>query len=132
MSRVTREERGWAAHYCCAHSCHFRRNTLLTRGNTRIVVSTVGAHWAETRRRFTTIGRKRYYETMVFHAKREHGIYWDADIGRQLPGPEKWGIDHCAETADMEANDMHEAAVAALMADLAAGKRFPAPAAEEG
>jgi len=65
----------WAGHFIGAHRCRFRRNTLLTYENLRIVVSTVGLieHW-ENEDEFQKIGVDRYYETMVFHAKYDGSI----------------------------------------------------------
>ena len=120
MSEVTREERGWAGHYICANLCRFRRNTLLTCGARRIVVSTVGAQETRARDGFEEIGLHRYYETMAFEAEMTDG-YWDADVHRQVDFAAPWRVIHVGLSADAEANAMHEAVVAELTAKLAAG-----------
>lgn len=121
MNTVAREERGWAGHFICAHRCRFRRNTLLTCGARRIVVSTVGAMESHRGDSFDEIGYKRYYETMAFAATFEAG-YWDADVSRQVSFAGPWRVDHVDQAADAEANAMHEAVVAELAAKLAAGE----------
>lgn len=119
---VTREERGWAGHYILARRCQFRRNTLLTCGERRVIVSTVGAQRDyRSADKFEEIGHKRYYETYVFEAAFEDG-YWDADVSRQITGfAAPWCVDHIDLHADAEANANHEAVVAELTAKLATG-----------
>lgn len=110
---ITRTERGWGAHYCCASQCRFRRNTLVSSGDKHIVVSTVG-NYRETdkdgRERGRRIGSDRYFETMVFRGNKD-GKYIDADISIELRVPLKWKIDKLYDGVDNEANDMHEAHV---------------------
>lgn len=104
---IKRTERGWAGHFCCSRNCIFHRNTLLEKGNIRIVVSTVGAMILNTDKKYTEIGIGRYYETMAFHAKKD-GIYWDADVSNQITFDSNWTVDKISENADKKANDMHE------------------------
>jgi hypothetical protein len=130
---VKRTERGWAGHFCCASNCLFRRNTLLERGEVRIVVSTVGLYKPDSAvakilgdepRLFKEIGWERYYETMAFHACRVANRYWDADVERQVSFAADWAI---AEVdADDRANDMHEAVVDELTARLEREEIFDA------
>jgi len=118
---VTKQERGWAGHFICAHRCQFRRNTLLTCGDIRLVVSTVGlmedvlsgedGRWAK-------IGCDRYYETMVFHAKHD-GRYWDADVSREVSFDSPWAVNKV--DGDDIANDQHEVVVAELSNKLEKG-----------
>jgi hypothetical protein len=108
MNEVKRTERGWAGHFISASRCRFRRNTLLECGDKRIVVSTVGALES-----CEPIGHNRYYETMAFWAKND-GIYWDANIMKQVHFKSRWAIATLSETTDAEANAMHEAVVAEL------------------
>jgi hypothetical protein len=110
-AEVTREERGWFGHYVCAYRCLFRRNTLLTCGNVRLVVSTVGA-MRGFEYRIEPIGHERYYETMVFHADPEDLRYHDADIHRPVRVQGKTYIGE--PDADDRANAMHEAIVAEM------------------
>ena len=118
---VIRIERGWAGHFICADSCLFRRNTLLQKGRTRIVVSTVGG--MRNNGKMETIGAfGRYYETMAFKAQKQ-GPYWEADVTKQLSFESPWSI--CAPTekrlpddVDSQADAMHEAVVAELTARL--------------
>lgn len=111
---VTRTERGWPGHFICASQCMFRRNTLLEYGVTKIVVSTVGAmreYTPETTKKgYETIGHKRYFETMVFHAEYD-GTYWDTDVQHQVYFNSPWAISDILFDADGRANDMHEAVV---------------------
>ena len=71
-------ERGWPDHFCLAKYCLFRRNTLLVKSDTRIVVSTVGK--LIYRGELKTIGCDRYYETIVWFA--DDTKYQNADVMR--------------------------------------------------
>jgi hypothetical protein len=115
MNEVIRTERGWAGHFISASRCRFRRNTLLECGEKRIVVSTVGA-WENGE----PIGYNSYYETKAFHAHND-GIYWDADITKQVHFKSKWQVATLSETSDAEANEMHETVVAELTERLRKG-----------
>ena len=75
------EERGWPGHFIGALRCSFRRNTLLTCSDTRIVVSTVG-DMRDDNGNVEEVGCKRCYETMAFQAE-EIGHYWDADVSKE-------------------------------------------------
>lgn len=113
--QVIREERGWAGHFIAANSCNFRRNTLLTYGARRVVVSTVGAmHDVLHEGKWQEIGYLRYYETMAFEAMLVEDTYWDADVGAEVSFASPWALDHIDLKSDMEANDMHEMAVAEI------------------
>lgn len=124
--KIKRTERGWAGHFICGSSCHFRRNTLLERGKTRLVVSTVGAMKdPRDHMKFDTIGCQRYYETMVFLAKWELDTYWDADVYKgEMDFDSPWSIDHIDEKTDKEANDLHEKVVDEFTRRLSAGEKF--------
>jgi hypothetical protein len=115
---VMRTERGWAGHFICAHRCRFRRNTLLVRGDVRVVVSSVGLMERQDGNGFDEIGSRRHFETMVFHAKYD-GRYWDADVSREIFLDGRQTISE--QDAEDVANDMHEAAVKEVAAKMAAG-----------
>lgn len=100
-------ERGWAGHYCLAHKCTFHRNTLLVKGNLRIVVSSVGRmiENGPNRMELQTIGCDRYYETMVWFA--DASKWQDADVSRGLI--ECYSPSSFADPWDeMPANELHD------------------------
>jgi len=124
---ISRTERGWAGHFICGHRCRYHRNTLLEKGKVRVVISTVGAMYIRkpiTRtmpksvytelshdETIDTIGHNRYYETMVFMAKKE-GKYWEADVTREVPFYSNWALDRWDDDdIDLQADRMHEAVV---------------------
>lgn len=113
---VIREERGWAGHFVAAHRCEFRRNTLLTLGESRIVVSTVGMYMSRGRQ-VEPIGVNRYYETMAFPAVFEDG-FWEAGVGNEIAFNSQWAISEPFK--DGEANAMHEEVVRELSERLEA------------
>ena len=121
---VKRTERGWAGHFICCKDCLFRRNTLLEKGEEKIVVSTVGGYRYNDK--LDTIGSGgRYYETMAFKAHKE-GPYWEANVGEQISFESEWDI--CAASPDDLPNDvdnradrMHEAVVEELSNKLLIG-----------
>lgn len=117
MDKVARTERGWIGHYILANQCLFRRNTLLTYAETRIVISTVGTRFTDNK--FEKIGIDHYYETMAFGAY-DNG-YWDADVSHYitLSSPHR-----LSELDDNAANDMHEACVTEIEQRLLAGEKF--------
>jgi hypothetical protein len=87
MSEVKRTERGCDGHFICSHACLFRRNTLLTKWDVRIVVSTAGNMLDPlANNKYRWIGLDRYYETMVFHASYDV-VFWDADSQRAIDEP---------------------------------------------
>lgn len=113
-------ERGWAGHLIFADACKFRRNTLLEYKDKKWIVSTAGAMPAnkysleKNENGFTTIGLGRYYETMAFEAKKE-GIYYEADVEKQLDFESKWYIGNCNFNTDQQANEMHDKVVEELI-----------------
>lgn len=112
--RLKITERGWPAHYICAESCTFRRNTLIEYADLKWVVSTVGRqHPLDDSDDWVKIGRNRYYETMAFKAK-QNGIYWDADTSNPIDFDSAWAIHDCAEDSEFRANEMHDKVVAEL------------------
>lgn len=119
--RVT--ERGWAGHLIFADACRFRRNTLLEYKDKKWIVSTVGAMPAnkysldKSENGFTTIGFGRYYETMAFEAQKK-GVYWDANVERQIDFDSNWALNECDFNSDQKANDMHENVVKELIAKI--------------
>ena len=119
---VQREERGWAGHFMCSYLCQFRRNTLLTCGDRRIVVSTVGSMYDLSGQR-EEIGYQRYYETMAFEAVWKNG-YVEANVDREVSFDSPGSLNECDEQSDQKANDMHEAVVAELTRVLEAGEEM--------
>jgi len=116
---VLRQERGWVGHFI-ANRSRFRRNTLLTYNDIRIVVSTVGAMVYIDR--FETIEFNRYYETMAFHSDPTDKRYYDADVRKQIYFDSKRAITE--PDADDEANEMHETVVTEITNRLLAGDIF--------
>ena len=124
MNEVKRTERGWAGHLCVCDHCKFRLNTLLEYGDKKIVVSTVG-HYINPEKKVDQIGLNRYYETMCFWAKEEHG-YIEADVCNEIPIEQEWGIwgeswEEVLENfpqVDNNANQMHENIVQEMIARL--------------
>ena len=117
--KIETEERGWPAHFCAVVYCFFRRNTLVTCGSKRIVVSTVGnmqapESWPKNIPFTQEIGCDRHYETMVFWAKKA-GPYWEADISREISFESPWSIRKLDGTTDGKANEMHEKVVAEII-----------------
>ena len=119
-SMIKRTERGWAGHFIGSHDCRFRRNTLLEKGEVRVVVSTVGMYYPLGRRgrlEIERIGWNRLYETMAFMASFDEK-YWDANVSREVHFTSPWTLDIVDDNC---ANDMHEAVVTEitqlLMAD---------------
>lgn len=108
-----RLERGWGGHFICSDECLFRRNTLVTNGEKRIVVSTVGL--MKIGSSFETVGCERYFETMAFEAKFD-GKYWDADVSRHVDFESPWSIGII--DAENQANEMHENVVNEIMLKL--------------
>ena len=120
---VSTQERGWIGHYICGDKCLFRRNTLVTCGNIKWVVSTVGAMQYSTDMpelnikagQMQQIGAGRWYETMVFESL--YDDYDDADVLTQIDVEHDWGIwgdtwkeveQKYGKDIDNVANNMHD------------------------
>ena len=121
-SGVIRTERGWAGHFICANRCRFRRNTLLTINDIKIVVSTVGLMEMDNGK-FETIGHNRHFETMAFHSNKTDTRYNDADVSEQVYFDSEWAISE--QDADDKANKMHEEVVLEITNKLIIGETFP-------
>jgi hypothetical protein len=121
--KVVVSHRGWAGHFCLAHRCLFRLNTLLEAYNgVKVVVSTVGNcfHTGDFGGKPEEIGFNRFFETMAFLA--DDTAYHDAKVDCPVPFESPWTIETCGPEAEIAANKMHEAVVAELIEDLANGK----------
>ena len=122
---IKRIERGWAAHFCGASNCKFRRNTLLE-GDNKVVVSTVGGYYPYGfYNKIEPIGHKRYYETMAFYAKKD-GPYWEANVSDQIYFDSNWSLcfdspDCVPDDIDNLADQMHETVVSELIGKMDIG-----------
>lgn len=112
--KLKRIERGWAGHFICGPRCNWRRNTLVQDEKGRgIVISSVGALPILDSKGnsigFDYIGFNRYYETMVFVAKREW-LFIEADVGQQRSVSNlKWYVNKEPNgKTDLEAEEIHE------------------------
>ena len=124
MKKVKRTERGWAGHFCAAHRCRFRRNTLLECGKIKIVVSTVGCMESPfSESGFDQIGCDRNYETMAFHSNPKDIRYHDADVTKQISFESEWAIAEIDK--DEKADEMHEKVVKEISNKLSHGYKFP-------
>lgn len=144
---VTRTERGWPGHYCCAHECCFHRNTLLecpTTG-TFIVVSTVGNRQSpngcgtNTDLNVREIAPGCFYETLAFHAAATSRsdsdvVYMDADVSREVSGRHSlpFRVNEFNFASDMKANAMHEKIVEWFAAEMGRGEKFEIAGQAEG
>lgn len=106
-------ERGYGGHFCMAHYCQFRRNTLLQFGNHRWIVSTVGNLRKPPKYVIEAIGVDRFYETMAFVAQ-DLADYWDANVAQQIYFESPWKVQHYTHNADNDANNMHNTIVIEL------------------
>ena len=124
IKQVKRTERGWGGHFCCAHDCLFRRNTLLECNDIKIVVSTVGSlrNTSINALHDYQIGFNRYYETMAFHSNYNDTRYYDANVSKQIYFESPWSINKL--DADDEANEMHENVIEEISEKLRNGNRF--------
>ena len=122
---VKRTEKGWPGHFICANMCVFRRHTMLEFNEVAIAISSVGnmMNWRD-HDKIEMIGARRYFETMSFHCKpvTEEEPWRDADVSRQIDFNSPWSID--APWREQEANDMHEAVVAEITAELLNGNKY--------
>lgn len=121
------KERGWAGHFVCADRCKYRRNTLITCGDIRVVVSSVGNMYIESAE-IEPIGFDRYYETMAFKAKKS-GDYWDADVTTEIPFESEWAIGgkelHSHRNKiDNIADEMHDNVVEEIVNQIKNGETF--------
>lgn len=120
---VSTKERGWAGHFICGDKCLFRRNTLVTCGNIKWIVSTVGAlrypidmpELNIKAGQMQQIGANRWYETMVFEST--YDVYDDANTEKQINFDHDWGIwgdtwkeveQKYGKDIDNVANNMHD------------------------
>jgi preprotein translocase subunit SecA len=119
---LTRQERGWAGHFIGADNCMFKRNTLLSYNNIKIVISTVGLYVVD--KKITAIGSdNRYFETMAFHSNPKDVRYNDADVSQQISFESNWAILD-EKDADDKANKMHEDVVTEITNRLLIGEQF--------
>lgn len=117
--KVDRLERGWPGHFIGADRCIFRRNTLLTCGDIRVIVSSIGDMIDPITNEIVMIGHNRYYETVVFNAHWT-GKYWDIDVNVQLYFDSPWSVDD--PEGDDIANDYHEGVVSEMTQKLLNGE----------
>lgn len=111
MPDIEITERGWPGHFCAASHCLFRRNTLLTYKDKRIVVSTVGNYkppsFTNEKPKFEKIGVDRFFETMAFEASLQEE-YWDADVQKDIHFESNWAISEQYPGVDNDADIMHD------------------------
>ena len=132
IPKVITQERGWAGHFICSNDCTFRRNTLITCGDIKWIVSTVGCMRAKfdlppffKAGDVEEIGANRWYETMAFESLYDE--YDDADVQKEINIDSVCGIygDTFEEAKskydkdlDIVANEMHDNIVKELSAKI--------------
>lgn len=120
MAKVIRQERGWAGHHICSNECLFRRNTLLTCGDTKIVVSTVGNLLSNGT--ILTVGDDRYYETIACYSNEDDKRYNDIDIDKRIEVNNICNMS--VMYADDLADEMHERVVDEITKKLRRGSKI--------
>lgn len=93
---------------------------MLVKGRLRIIVSTVGNMVSPSAKKAGTIGHERYYETMVFYARRD-APYWEIDVEREIQFKSEWAIAVCEKGTDLKADAMHEKVVAEIAKQMRRG-----------
>lgn len=124
-------ERGWVdrVHLLDCIRCRFCRNTLIEGEGERCVVSTLGARhraYQESLEPLDEMAGGIYYETRACEAFLESyrgAVRWSGDGERDVPLDGR--VQLCADSAsdlpadaDQQANDMHDAAVAEIVARI--------------
>lgn len=113
-------ERGWAGHFCLSDRCLFRRNTLISKGKDRLIVSTVGncIERALSTNMIALTGatipkNEAVYETKCFIAENRHG-YIDSNVTQEIYLEDtkvyiyRWEEQKAPLNIDNLANNMHE------------------------
>lgn len=120
MNSVTQVERGWPGHHILATRALFRRNTLLECKETKVVVSTIGLiRSRQVSSGFETLDNAgSFFETKVFHCRKDDSRYRDADFNREIkfqaygvPSHEPLDFTVKEVDADDKANQMHDSVV---------------------
>ena len=119
---VTRTERGYPGHLIVSRWCVYHRNTLVSDGWQRIVVSSIGHYIPrDSDGEPETIGVSQYYETMAFRV-RDADPYVEADTSDQVSLECETYITDIEFDADFRADAMHEAAVEEITARIERGE----------
>ena len=115
--------RGWAGHFICSYRCLFQLNTLVEYGDQKVVVSTVGRMMKKSistyLHNYEEVGNGRYYETMVFMAKKFDEV-WDADVQKQVYFESEWAYSRIED--GWKANKGHYAVIEEISKKLKEGK----------
>ena len=94
MVKVQVQERGWAGHFILANRCRFRRNTILTCKQIKIVVSSVGLQEQLDKQGFDEISRNCHFETRAFYAKTDDTRYHDGDVMCPVSFDSPWPVSY--------------------------------------
>ncbi len=128
-SEVFIEERGWPGHHGLYDNLDFRRNTLVSKGDARYVVSTIGmqtAKWND----YDGLDTHRYFETMVAKAIFYNGN-WEFDdnnVVEDMKNGDLWWeykinekeMESCV--AEAKANETHDGIVLSVVKMLETGE----------
>ncbi len=118
---IKRTERGWAGHFIGASQCRFHLNTLLEKGDKKVVISTVGCYIPKSENSPRPIGCDRFYETFACRTRCDEEFI-EADICKQLAFKSQWCISEPFK--DNEANEMHEKVVQEFIKKMSKAKKM--------
>lgn len=113
MEKTKIKERGWAGHHKMSNMCYFRRNTLVSNGDSMYVVSTVGNMGVPGKIGASQIAKDKMYETCVFKADPKD-MYLDGIMNERISVNQAASIksvSHKPPGSDNIANDMHDSIV---------------------